>query len=1328
DPMTWAKAPYATGTTSIAMTATTASDPNGVQYYFTCTAGGGNDSGWQDDPNYVDTGLAEATQYTYTVKARDKSSNQNETMPSTAESATTYDESAPTPDPATWASVPNATGPNSISMTATTATDPSGVQYYFEETSGNPGATDSGWQAPASYTDTGLDDLTQYTYRVRAQDLSANQNTTAWSTAESATTQDGTAPTPDPMTWAVAPYTTGPTSISMTATPASDPSGVEYYFEETSGNPGATDSGWQNNPTYVDTGLDDLTQYTYTVKARDKSTNQNEGTPSTAESATTEDGTPPAPDPMTWASVPAGSGATSISMTATTASDPSGVEYYFDETSGNPGATDSGWQNSPSYEDTGLDQLTLYTYTVKARDKSTNQNETAWSTSESAMTGDGTPPTPDPMTWATPPYASATTSIAMVATTASDASGVEYYFTCTIGGGNNSGWQDGTSYEDTGLAELTQYTYTVVARDKSANQNETSPSTGASATTGDATPPTPDPMSWAIVPYATGVASISMTATPASDASGVEYYFDNLTDPDPNHDSGWQDNPTYVDTGLADLTLYTYTVKARDKSSNQNETAPSGSASATTEDGTAPTPDPATWASEPNAISPTSITMTATTATDASGVEYYFTCTAGGGNDSGWQDTTTYLDSGLADLTLYTYTVKARDKSANKNTTADSTGASATTPDGTAPTPDPATWATVPYATGPNSIAMTATTASDPSGVEYYFTCTAGGGNDSGWQNDPNYEDTGLDDLVVYTYRVKARDKSPQQNETAPSTAESVSTGDGTPPVPDPMSWAIAPYDTGPTTISMTATPASDPSGVEYYFAETSGNPGGSDSGWQDSPTYVDSGLDDLTEYIYTVKARDKSFNQNETAESVPGSATTQDGTAPAPDPATWASVPIATGPTSISMTATTATDASGVRYYFDETSGNPGATDSGWQAGPSYTDTGLSDLTQYTYRVQARDLSANQNTTAWSTAESATTEDGTPPTPDPMTWASVPSGSGPNSISMTATTASDPSGVEYYFEETSGNPGGADSGWQDGTTYEDTSLAELTQYTYIVRARDKSSNQNETAWSTSESATTGDGTPPAPDPMTWASVPYATGPNSIAMTATTASDPSGVEYYFANLTDPNHDSDWQNDPNYEDAGLAELTQYTYTAKARDKSPNQNETAASTAESATTEDGTAPMPDPMTWVVVPWAAGPNSISMTATTASDPSGVEYYFTCTAGGGNDSGWRDDPNYADTGLADLTEYTYTVRARDKSTNQNETAESTAESATTQDGTAPAPDPMTWATAPYATGTTSIAMVATTASDPNGVQYYFAEISGNPGGDDSGWQDSTT
>lgn len=100
----------------------------------------------------------------------------------------------------------------------------------------------------------------------------------------------------------------------------------------------------------------------------------------------TPDEEAPNPDPMTWASPPAAEGDSSITMTATTASDPSGVEYYFTETSGLAGGSDSGWQDSPSYTDAGLAPETTYTYTVKARDKSVNQNESAPSAEASATT------------------------------------------------------------------------------------------------------------------------------------------------------------------------------------------------------------------------------------------------------------------------------------------------------------------------------------------------------------------------------------------------------------------------------------------------------------------------------------------------------------------------------------------------------------------------------------------------------------------------------------------------------------------------------------------------------------------------------------------------------------------------------------------------------------------------------------------------------------------------------------------------------------------------------------------------------------------------------
>jgi DNA-binding sugar fermentation-stimulating protein len=100
------------------------------------------------------------------------------------------------------------------------------------------------------------------------------------------------------------------------------------------------------------------------------------------------------------------------------------------------------------------------------------------------------------------------------------------------------------------------------------------------------------------------------------------------------------------------------------------------------------------------------------------------------------------------------------------------------------PTPDPMTWTTQPNSTGTDSVSMTAATASDVSGVEYYFECVSGGGNDSDWQDSAAYSDTGLSPETEYSYRVKARDKSNQFNETGWSGIVSVIT-EAVPGVPD---------------------------------------------------------------------------------------------------------------------------------------------------------------------------------------------------------------------------------------------------------------------------------------------------------------------------------------------------------------------------------------------------------------------------------------------------------------------------------------------------------------------------------------------------------------
>jgi len=252
---------------------------------------------------------------------------------------------------------------------------------------------------------------------------------------------------------------------------------------------------------------------------------------------------------------------------------------------------------------------------------------------------------------------------------------------------------------------------------------------------------------------------------------------------------------------------------------------------------------------------------------------------------------------------------------------------------------------------------------------------------------------------------------------------------------------------------------------------------------------------------------------------------------------------------------------------------------------------------------------------------------------------------------------------VEYYFECVYGDC--SDSGWQSEPNYTDSGLDPNTEYGYRVRAKDSRCGDisdlnctfdpndpndpnapNKTDWSDIRYAITGeeeeplpDTTPPSPAPMTFEVYPHATSSTTIAMTATTATDESGVQYYFECITD-DVNSGWISEPNWTDVNLVPDTMYTYRVKARDESPLYNETEWSPPFDANTlAEGEEPNEPPE--LQAPVIVGANQVQVgiywhhiitAEATAEDP--LYFRFVCLEQSIYNSAWVPrDGNAVDT-----------------------------------------------------------------------------------------------
>ncbi|MCY3714372.1 MAG: fibronectin type III domain-containing protein [Gemmatimonadetes bacterium] len=1212
-----------------------------------------------NDTTYADSGLSASTTYIYRVRAYNTEGN-------SGYSGTARGTTLP-PTPTLSAEAVSST---QISLNwKDNSNDETGFKIERKRTSAGDGTYSQVATASANdttYTDSGLREGTSYSYRVRAYNAGGNS---AYSNAAAATT------------WPHAP-TDLDGSVSMTTVSLSwsDESTVEtgYEIERKAGTAGSTasyapiGSAAANAATYSDSGLQWNTTYTYRVRA---SMSDIHSSYSDTYTVTTPDSTgiPPPGTP----DVPATPSALSAEAQSTTSvllrwTDNSDNETGFKIERRLSTGTDADFSqidttavSDTTYTDSGLDEGTSYKYRVRAFNSVGNS---AYSNADSATTHLTLPDAPSSLS-------AGATSPTQISLSWSDNSDNEDGFRIerkltpaadsTFSRIGMVG-EDTKSYTDGGLASGTGYTYRVYAFNEAGDSDY---SNQASATTRPTRPAAPFSLTataqsssrillgWKDASHNEAGFKIERKLTTAADSTYSEI------------GTAGTNAETYTDSGLSASTGYTYRVRAHNTAGNSDY---SGEASATTQ---APSPPPAT----PSGLS--------ATATSSSQID--LTWTDESDNEDGFKverklstesdadfsqigmtvaNDTTYTDSGLSPSTTYVYRVRAFNDSGDSGYSGTDL---ATTPSAS----------NLPKA--PSSLSASAVSSS-----RINLSWTDNSDNETGFKierklmsasdstfsqigrtnaNGTTYSDSSLDEGTGYKYRVRAYNDSGNSvysgtasattHVTIPSAPSSLSASARSSSQID-LSWTDNSDNETGFKIERKLTSASDSTFSQIGTAGANAR------------SYTDGGLSASMGYTYRVRAYNTAGNSGY---SRTASATTRSSRPAAP----------------FSLTATAKSssridlgwkDASNNETGFkierkltsasDNTFSQIGTASAGAE---SYTDSGLSASTGYTYRVRAYNSVGNSD---YSDTASATTQ--APPPPP----------SAPSSLSATAKSSSridlswdDNSDDESGFKIERRLSTGSDSDFSqvgttsaNDTTYTDSGLSASTAYVYRVRAYNANGNSG---YSGTARATTKVAVPSAPSSLA-ASARSAT---SVRLRWKDNSDNESGFKIERKLSTQNNASFSQigtasaNDTTYTDSGLSANTGYTYRVRAYNSGGNSDYSATA---SATTNMALPASPSDL-------SASARSSSSIRLSWDDRSDNETGFKIERrlSSGSDSDFRQIGTanagaelYTDSGLSASTGYTYRVRAYNSAGNSGYSGTA---SATTRDSLPSAPSSLT-------------------------------------------------
>jgi chitodextrinase len=797
-------------------------------------------------------------------------------------------------------------------------------------------------------------------------------------------------------------------------------------------------------------GLACGTNYLIQIDAADAAGNRSAKTSLQASTAPCPPPGGPAPSDGQPPSKPTG-----LTMTAST---PSTISLAWNASGDNVGVAGYGLFVGPSAAGetpattatfSGLTCGTSYNLSVDAYDAAGNRSErstvTAW-----------TSPCPAPDT--TPPsqptglIASVTaTTITLSWNPSSDNLGVAGY--SVYSNGSLVGKASSASFTLAGLACAKSYTLSVDAYDANGNRSGQSPltvSTGACPVADTTAPSIPTGLA---AGGATGT-SLTLHWNASMDNVGVSGYgvyvgalnLVNTT------------STTYVVSGLACGTSYTFGVDAYDAAGNR-----SSKASLTTSTNACPAPDttPPSLPGSLNAATATqnSVTLTWSASTDNSGVSGY--TVYNGSSSVGSTGATSFTVSGLTCGTNYTLSVDAYDAAGNRSAKASVGTATAACPaaDTTAPSAPTGLAVSSPTQT---SITLSWNASTDSVGVAGYGRYRNGSLVSNG--GGTSFTFGGLTCGTSYTLAVDAYDAAGNRSSASSLTASTTACPDTqAPSTPGGLSASGATQ----TAITLSWNASGDNVGVTGYDRYRNDSLVSSGTG----TSYTFTGLSCGTTYTLAVDAYDAAGNR-----SGKGSVSASTAACPAAD-TTPPTVPqgqqiTATTATSVTMVWLASTDNVGVagyRVYLNNTL--MGSTQN-----LTYTFTGLVCGTTYTVALEAYDAAGNASNRALAQGPAATAAcppDTQPPTAPP---ALATTGATQTSISIGWGPSIDNVGVVGYTIYNGGTAVGSTA----STAYNVTGLACGTSYTLAVDAYDSLGNRSP---KTSIAASTSACAPPPPPP-----------------------------------------------------------------------------------------------------------------------------------------------------------------------------------------------------------------------------------------------------